>query len=219
MAETTTDQLKKELHNPEIPEVQATREDAIYGPSLGKQIVHLVEQIRKQGIWMTLVEAREQSILMLTGAPSFRHSEVVPGLYVGGQFLGKGWPVLKSKGITAVVSMRQEYDDREAGIAPEHYLYLPTKDNFPPTMEQLQKGVDFIREEIAAGGKVYIHCWEGVGRAPTMAAAYLVSTGLSTKQAWDSICTVRPFIRPIEGQVNQIERFAAAVGSPTTATG
>ena len=39
------------------------------------------------------------------------------------------------------------------------------------------RGVCFIDAEINRGGKVYIHCAVGCGRAPTMTAAYLISTG------------------------------------------
>jgi hypothetical protein len=42
-----------------------------------------------------------------------------------------------------------------------------------------------------------------------MAAAYLISTGLSPEGAWARIRETRPFIRPTQVQVEQIERFAA----------
>jgi protein-tyrosine phosphatase len=64
-------------------------------------------------------------------------------------------------------------------------------------------------EEIERGGGVYVHCGAGVGRAPSMAAAYLVSTGLTADEAWATIREVRPFIRPKPEQMAQIERFAA----------
>jgi hypothetical protein len=41
-----------------------------------------------------------------------------------------------------------------------------------------------------------------------MAAAYLVSTGLTPAEAWARIRMVRPFIRIKPGQVAQVERFA-----------
>jgi protein-tyrosine phosphatase len=47
-----------------------------------------------------------------------------------------------------------------------------------------------------------------VGRAPTMAAAYLVSTGLPPDEAWARIRAVRPFIRIKPEQAAQIARFA-----------
>jgi protein-tyrosine phosphatase len=129
-------------------------------------------------------------------------------LHVGGQYRRRGWPRLAAWGITAVVNLRAEFEDAAAGIAPERYLYLPTVDDTPPALEQLRQGADFIAEEIARGGGVYVHCGAGVGRAPTTAAAYLVSTGLTPDEAWARIRAVRPFIRIKPGQALQIERFA-----------
>ncbi len=143
----------------------------------------------------------------LTGAPMVRYSQVTPQLIVAGQYQKRGWTVLQKRGVTASINMRSEFDDVEAGIAPTQHLRLIVEDNTPPTIDQLQRGVDFITHEIKNGGKVYIHCAAGIGRAPTMAAAYLVSTGLSPEQAWKQIKRVRPFIRPTPGQEAQINEL------------
>jgi len=82
-------------------------------------------------------------------------------------------------------------------------------DDTAPSLVDLQKGVAFIQEAAARGGGVYVHCGAGVGRAAAMAAAYLVSTGLSPDEAWARIREVRPFVRPQAVQVEQVERFAA----------
>ena len=81
---------------------------------------------------------------------------------------------MRAWGIAAVVNMRAEADDAAHGLALEHYLWLPTVDDAVPSLEELQRGVDFIATQIAAGRGVYIHCAAGVGRAPLMAAAYLL---------------------------------------------
>jgi protein phosphatase len=104
--------------------------------------------------------------------------------------------------------MRIELDDEAVGIAPRRYLYLPTIDTRAPSLEHLQAGVEFMVEEIRHGGGVYVHCGAGVGRAPAMTAAYLVSTGLTPDEAWAKIREVRPFIEPKPEQVARIERFA-----------
>src|SRR5690606_26126006 len=87
--------------------------------------------------------------------------------------------------------------------------HLPTVDNEAPSLIHLEQGVDFIREYVQKGEGVYIHCWEGLGRGPTMAAAYLVSTGLTPDEAWGKIRETRPFIRPTEVQQKQLEAFVA----------
>lgn len=166
-----------------------------------------------QGVRATALWAVDHMVRRATGAPIRRVSQITPQLHVGGQYKRRGWPRLEARGITAVVNMRVEYDDQAAGIAPERYLYLPTVDDGAPSLEDLEAGAAFmareIAQEVARGGGVYVHCGSGVGRAPTMAAAYLVYTGLSPEQAWDRIRRARPFIRPTAVQVEQLERFAA----------
>ncbi len=196
-----------ELHKPEIPEVIATTKD-VREPNPIKHALHLFQQLRKQGLLVTLVEAVDQIIRRVTGAPLERFSRVTSNLHVGGQFTRGGWETLQERGVTAAVNLRGEYDTDAAGYAPPKYCYLPTVDNHAPTLEDLKKGVEFIRAEIERGGQVYVHCWEGVGRGPTMAAAYLVSTGLTPSEAWARIKAARPFIRPTVPQLQQIDRLA-----------
>ncbi|HNT74749.1 MAG TPA: dual specificity protein phosphatase [Anaerolineae bacterium] len=138
-------------------------------------------------------------------------SRVEPLLYVGGQPRRRGLAHMQRLGITASVNMREEVDDARRGVALEHYLWLPTTDDRPPTLEMLTRGVAFITAHIAAGRGVYIHCAAGVGRAPTMAAAYLVSKGLTPSLAWERIRRVRPFIRPTPCQLVIVEDFARQV--------
>lgn len=208
-ADKPMEQVAQTLHHPDVPEVIATSHDARQGPGFAKRMRHFWQQLFKQGLWFTLVESVEQITRLTTGAPTRRFSQVTPVLHVGGQYLRHGWPRLSRRGITAVISMRGEIDDDAMGLSPPRYLYLPTVDNHAPTLVYLFQGVVFVHEEIQRGGSVYIHCWEGVGRAPTMAAAYLVSTGFTPAQAWQRVRDVRPFIRPTLVQIDQIERFAA----------
>lgn len=142
---------------------------------------------------------------LIVGVSPRRFTEVREGLHVGGQFKRHGLPYMEEQGITAVVNMRIEFDDRQAGIAPEHYLHLPTIDNTPPTLDDLRRGAEFIEGQLSAGGEVYVHCEAGVGRAPSMAAAYLVlCQGVPPQRAWDQIRETRPFIRPTLSQIEQI---------------
>jgi predicted protein tyrosine phosphatase len=145
----------------------------------------------------------------IRGAPISRYSEITPEITVSGQYQKHGWPILAKRGITSVINMRTEWDDQAAGIAPPRYMHLKVIDNTPPTLEMLQAGVDFIKQEVSNGGKVYIHCAAGVGRAPTMGAAYLISKGMSPEDAIKHIRGIRPFIRPTPAQIAQLQAFAA----------
>jgi protein tyrosine phosphatase (PTP) superfamily phosphohydrolase (DUF442 family) len=162
-----------------------------------------------QGLRVTLWWAADHVARIVSGAPLRRVSQITPGLHVGGQYRRWGWPRVVRRGITAVVNMRVEFDDRAAGIAPRRYLHLPTVDDTAPSLADLRAGAEFVAREVAQGGCVYVHCGSGVGRAAAMAAAYLISTGLTEEEAWARIRQARPFIRPTAVQVAQIRRFAA----------
>lgn len=161
-----------------------------------------------RGLRYALLWVADLVIRLTAGASPHCFSRISEGLHVGGQYMGRGWPRLAARGVTAVVNMRREFDDRSRGIAPSHYLHLPTIDNHAPTLDHLAQGVAFIRQELERGGEVYIHCEAGVGRAPTMAAAYLTNEGWSPAEAWALLRTRRPFVRPTQVQVRQIQRWA-----------
>jgi protein-tyrosine phosphatase len=166
-------------------------------------------RIKNQGIWTTLLWAYGRGMPAVTGIPILKFSQVTPELFVGPQFRKNGLRHLHQHGIHAVVNMRIERDDRAFGLAPEKYCHLPTVDDQAPSIELLQQGIEFIDEVISSGGKVYIHCGAGVGRAPTMAAAYLISTGLSLETALEKIRRVRPFIYIMPPQMAQLVRFSS----------
>ncbi|GIV63228.1 MAG: hypothetical protein KatS3mg045_0567 [Bellilinea sp.] len=140
--------------------------------------------------------------------PIREQCEITPHLFVGAQFRHGGWRILERWGISGVINLRAEFDDRQLGVDMPAYLHLPTVDDAAPSLEDLRAGVEFYRRIKEEGGKVYIHCGAGVGRAPSMAAACLISEGLTPAQAWEKIRRVRIFIRPTRVQQEQIERFA-----------
>jgi hypothetical protein len=176
---------------------------------ISRGLTILRERLSQQGLRTTFLWAADHAVRIVTGAPIRRVSQITPYLHVGGQYRRRGWPRLAARGITSVVNLRIEFDDEEEGIAPSLYLYLPTIDDDAPTLEHLDAGARFITERVSDGGGAYVHCGSGVGRAATLAAAYLISTGLTADQAWARIREVRPFIRPSQVQLEQIERFVA----------
>ena len=178
------------------------------GNPIAKLFRILERRLREQGVWTTFLWASDHAVRRITGANILSLSRITPHVHVGGQYRRHGWTRLAARGVTAVVNLRTEFDDQEAGIAPPRYLYLPTVDDDAPTLQQLERGALFIAQEAERGGSVFVHCGAGVGRAPTVAAAYLVHTGMEPEEAWACIREVRPFIRPTPVQVEQLERFA-----------
>jgi len=168
-------------------------------------------RLREQGMWVTLQWMWGRGLSYVTGVPMLRYSRVTPQLYVGPQFNQLGKRRLEKEGITAVVNLRTEFDDAAHGLAFPYYCYLPTVDDEAPSVEHFQKGVDFIHSVLEQGGKVYIHCKAGVGRAPTLAAAYLISRGHSLDDALALIARARPFIAITPPQMEALKRYAKDV--------
>ncbi|MCU0464368.1 MAG: dual specificity protein phosphatase family protein [Anaerolineae bacterium] len=179
--------------------------------SLWVEIRRLFDQLRTHGIYLTLLAGVDKFGRKLLGRPIWRFSWITPDILLGGQPARRLRADLSSFGVMGVVNLREEYDYAEEIVAatmPFKYLYLPTRDNTAPTLEHLEQGVQFMRDVVGQGGKLYIHCWEGLGRGPTMVAAYLVSLGHTPDEAWQIIRKVRPFVRPVPSQQARIREYA-----------
>ncbi len=176
----------------------------------------LVEEgLRAMWLWV-----QDKIVRLIEGYSPPYLSQVTPHLYVGGQHTSRGLEAMHEHGIHAVVNMREEFNDADHGRAPEDYLWLPITDDTAPSLEDLDKGAVFIRDHIAQGDGVYVHCKAGVGRAPTMAAAYLVHRGATPEEAWAILKGGRPFIRPTPPQLDVIRAYAksrrVSPGAPNT---
>lgn len=143
----------------------------------------------------------------ITGLPQAKRSLITPQLYVGGQYSKRSVDDLKRLGVTGIVNMRMHSVHKDIKNLHMKICNLPTRDLHAPTQENLQKGIAFIEKEIKNGGKVYIHCRQGEGRGPTMAIAYLISTGLTYNDAFALVKNVRTFIRPTKRQIEALHIF------------
>jgi hypothetical protein len=164
----------------------------------------LVNRLNNQGLYVTWLWFKGRIIPGITGIPDLTYCKVQPNLLVGSQFSQKGKVILEQYGVSAVVNLRKEYDDITKGVWAKKYCYLPTVDDTAPAMDHLWQGIRFIDEEIKNGGRVYIHCGAGIGRAPTMAAAYLMHQGTTLDDALKKIKKVRPFINILPEQIKQL---------------
>ena len=142
-----------------------------------------------------------------TGLPLLKRSKITANLFLGSQYSPIGLKKLKVLGVTAIVNMREHSDYEEARYDGVNYLHLPTVDNTPPPMDTLIRGADFIDKEISSGGKVYVHCRQGLGRGPTMAIAYLLKTGLTFDDAFKLVKSVRTFIDPRPEQIQRLKEL------------
>ncbi|HEY6900017.1 MAG TPA: dual specificity protein phosphatase, partial [Puia sp.] len=163
--------------------------------------------------WLAVVifvqKVWDQLHRMIVGIPTLRRSQITANLFLGGQYNWRGLRLLREMGVTAVVNMRMHSVYVEARYQGMKYLHLPTPDNTPPKLEDLIRGAEFAHEEVQAGGKVYIHCRQGLGRGPTMAIAYLLRMGQTYEDAFATVRRVRTFINPRPGQVARLKELEA----------
>ena len=110
------------------------------------------------------------------------------GLYLGGRVDEP------PEGVTAVLNVCELKDI----FRVDHYLWKPINDGKnAATLEFLQESVAFIDEQRKAGHAVFVHCNEGVSRAPMVMAAYLMySKGWTRQQALNYLREIRPVVRP-----------------------
>jgi tetrapyrrole methylase family protein / MazG family protein len=108
---------------------------------------------------------------------------------------------LHQQGFRAIVRFTEE--TQSAYTLPEEWidsLHLPIADYGLPRVEQVGQLVRHMHFYLQQGIKVYLHCRAGYGRAGTMAALYLVSTGESPQRAIRILRSRRPGTIETEAQ-------------------
>ncbi len=174
------------------------------------QMVYIIyRRIIEHGIHATYLWVTDKILRRVKGFSPPKISEVSPGLYVGGQQTARGLRRMRALGMAAIVNMREESNDAARGATLDYNLWLPITDDAAPAFDDLDRGSHFIAKHLGAGRGVYVHCASGVGRAPTMAAAYLVHMGKTPDEAWSVVRGGRPFIRPTPPQIDVIDAYAA----------
>ena len=104
---------------------------------------------------------------------------------------------LLSEGVGAVVNTCQEYAgpiDRyeKAGI---EQLRIPTIDFTPPTLEDIERAVEFMNVHIAEGKSVYVHCKAGRARSAMVVICWLIQNKqISAVSAQQWVKRFRPHI-------------------------
>jgi atypical dual specificity phosphatase len=140
------------------------------------------------------------------------YSNIIDGIYIGTNQCCQTHfdEELKNAGIDADISLEESRVDAPFGVS--FYLWLPTKDQSAPTVEQLEFGVSAIENLVAKKTMIYVHCKNGHGRAPTLVAAYLIKKGKTLDEAIDFIKSKRPAVHLQEVQMEALKTFASKIG-------
>ncbi len=139
-------------------------------------------------------------------------SQVNDWLHVGGAVPRSRYAELKARGITAVIDVRGERcDDAEALAALGiELLNLPVTDRYPPSVEQLMRGVEWALPRLERGGRLFTHCEHGVGRGPLVGLAVMVARGAEAPAAYRALRRARWQSTLNDRQLNGLADFVAA---------
>jgi hypothetical protein len=127
-------------------------------------------------------------------------SELDAGLFVSSDVIARDFKKLKENGITHVINCaanvcRNYYpDDFE-------YLHFFLKDSKTESIECVfYRCIDFINQAKRSGGKVLVHCMQGVSRSVTVCLAYIIfSQSRPFEQVFDEAKSKRGICSPNTG--------------------
>ena len=118
-----------------------------------------------------------------------------------GEETGKQLAWLCEQGITHIIDLtgageRASYREEYRQVC-QRYSIPGTWERFPivdfglPDKGLMREIQDEIQRILDEDGKVYIHCYAGIGRTGTVAGCYLVERGMSGEEALEKLQTLR----------------------------
>ena len=136
-------------------------------------------------------------------------SEILEGLYLGGEWSSKRRERLLGAGVTHVLC---------AAPLPElfpgdfHYLRWPIADDgAADLLSALPRLHAFIDDALDGGGAVLVHCHAGASRSASVVISYVMRERVLGVPAFDAalryVVARRPVVCPHFGFVQQLERY------------
>lgn len=116
---------------------------------------------------------------------------------------------LRKEGIEADISLEEERVDAPFGVA--FYVWIPIKNHTAPTQDQLDFGVSTLEKLVSLKKKIYVHCQNGHGRAPSVVAAYFIKQSKSPDEAIEFIKAKRPSMHMEDVQKEALVEFSRRI--------
>ncbi|BGP13312.1 hypothetical protein JCM10213_001501 [Rhodosporidiobolus nylandii] len=138
--------------------------------------------------------------------------EILPGLYVGPFQPSWKLDVLQSLGVTHILCIAESRE--------QHLFKAKFPGQFVYHIEEIRDADDqnlirifptarnFINSAIMAGGRVLVHCGDGISRSPAIVTAYvMIETGLNHEDAFAFVQARRFCVAPRTEFVHQLEAY------------
>jgi protein-tyrosine phosphatase len=121
--------------------------------------------------------------------------------------------------IRAVINIRSERSDDEEFYAAHDitHLRLFVPDVWVPDEEAITEGVAWMKQQVAAGRSVLVHCAKGRGRSATILAAYLMcEAGYSYEEARELLKSKRKLSKLEDRHQVVLKDWIAKTNRPTS---
>lgn len=169
---------------------------SLHGAS--KELQELEERVQNRTDWK--YEMRREA------------QEILPGLYVGPFQPSWKRETLDHLGITHILCIAET---REAHILkpkfPADFVYLiqDIRDADDQNLIRIfPQACSFIEGALAHGGRVLVHCGDGISRSPAIVTAYvMIKTGLTHEDAFAFLQARRFCVAPRTEFVHQLEAY------------
>ncbi|OQA15720.1 MAG: hypothetical protein BWY64_02782 [bacterium ADurb.Bin363] len=99
-------------------------------------------------------------------------NELIPGVLIGRRLTGSELP----ENVEAILDLTAEFSEAHEIMKKRDYYLFPILDGYVPEKKEFMNLIEKINK---IKGTLYIHCAEGHGRTGMVAAALLISRGLS----------------------------------------
>jgi protein-tyrosine phosphatase len=143
----------------------------------------------------------------------------------GGDWLDDDVQSLREEGVDVLVSLLEPHEVEEFELQGEaaacatqgiDFVSHPIRDHTaPPRFHETAALVRSLEARMSSGKGVAVHCFAGVGRSGTLAAAILLERGLPLDTVLERLALARGYPVPETAEQHDwLERFARARGAP-----
>lgn len=125
---------------------------------------------------------------------------------------------LYHEGFRSIISLLDEgeqspnYDVEEVEAMGYKRYSIPLKDFSAPRLDDFETFLN-VMDRAVGQGKVLVHCYAGIGRTGTMAAAYWIDKGLSVDEAIRKVRKSNPSVMPNDEQENSLYELEVSIAS------
>lgn len=144
-------------------------------------------------------------------------SQVHDCVYVGGDVVARDKSLLQTNGITHIINAALVACDIYFPDSFEYLAFSLYDAGNQAILGSFFATIDFIEKARKSGGKVYVHCYEGVSRSSTLAISYIMwRTRQTYNTTLEDVKSKRPVCSPNAGFIVQLLQWEKMLREPQT---